>query len=101
MCDLQGRAVIPGFVQTHVHLCQVLFRGRADDLALLDWLRTRIWPYEAAHDEESTYLSALLGCMELRAGGVTSVCVMESSAMPPLRPRPWRKPAFGVSLGRP
>ena len=78
VCDLQGRAVIPGFVQTHVHLCQVLFRGRADDLALLDWLRTRIWPYEAAHDEESTYLSALLGCMELLAGGVTSVCVMES-----------------------
>ena len=76
--DLQSRAVIPGFVQTHVHLCQVLFRGRADDLALLDWLRTRIWPYEAAHDEDSTYLSALLGCMELLAGGATSVCVMES-----------------------
>lgn len=78
IADLHGRAVIPGFVQTHVHLCQVLFRGRADDLALLDWLRTRIWPYEAAHDEESTYLSAMLGCMELLAGGVTSVCVMES-----------------------
>lgn len=76
--DLHGRTVIPGFVQSHVHLCQVLFRGRADDLALLDWLRTRIWPYEAAHDEDSTYLSALLGCMELLAGGVTSVCVMES-----------------------
>lgn len=76
--DLHGRAVIPGFVQTHVHFCQVLFRGRADDLALLDWLRTRIWPYEAAHDEESTYLSAMLGCLELLAGGVTSVCVMES-----------------------
>ncbi len=76
--DLHDRVVIPGFVQTHVHLCQVLFRGRADDLALLDWLRTRIWPYEASHDEESTYLSALLGCMELLAGGATSVCVMES-----------------------
>jgi 5-methylthioadenosine/S-adenosylhomocysteine deaminase len=76
--DLEGRAVIPGFVQTHVHFCQVLFRGLGDDLSLLDWLRTRIWPYEAAHDEDSTYLSALLGSMELLAGGVTSVCVMES-----------------------
>ena len=37
--DLHGKAVIPGFVQTHVHFCQVLFRGLADDLALLDWLR--------------------------------------------------------------
>lgn len=76
--DLHGKAVIPGFVQTHVHFCQVLFRGLADDLALLDWLRTKIWPYEAAHDEDSTYLSALLGSLELLAGGVTTVCVMES-----------------------
>ena len=31
--------LIPGFVQTHVHLCQTLFRGMADDLELLDWLK--------------------------------------------------------------
>lgn len=76
--DLQGKTVIPGFVQTHVHLCQVLFRGLADDLALFDWLKKRIWPLEAVHDWESTYYSALLGCMEMLAGGVTSACVMES-----------------------
>ncbi|MEK7249463.1 MAG: N-ethylammeline chlorohydrolase, partial [Bacteroidota bacterium] len=29
---------IPGFIQTHIHLCQTLFRGLADDLELLDWL---------------------------------------------------------------
>ncbi len=76
--DLSGRLVIPGFVQTHVHFCQVMLRGTADDMALLDWLRTRIWPLEAAHDEESTYLSALLAGTELLAGGVTCVCIMES-----------------------
>ena len=41
-------------------------------------LKKRIWPLEASHDEESTYLSALLGCMELLASGVTTVCVMDS-----------------------
>lgn len=76
--DLNGRTVIPGFVQTHVHFCQVLFRGLADDLALLPWLRTKIWPLEASHNEASTYLSAMLGGIELLAGGVTTVCVMES-----------------------
>ena len=50
--DAHGCAVIPGFVQAHVHLCQALFRGMADDLPLLEWLRTRIWPLEAAHDED-------------------------------------------------
>ncbi len=37
--DATGRTVIPGFVQTHIHLCQTLFRGKADDLELLDWLK--------------------------------------------------------------
>ena len=36
--------LVPGFVQTHIHLCQVLFRGLADDLLLLDWLQQRIFP---------------------------------------------------------
>ncbi|HYU80390.1 MAG TPA: amidohydrolase family protein, partial [Vicinamibacterales bacterium] len=44
-----GNFVLPGFIQTHLHLCQTLFRGYADDLALLDWLKMRIWPMEAAH----------------------------------------------------
>ncbi|HET6961516.1 MAG TPA: N-ethylammeline chlorohydrolase, partial [Terriglobia bacterium] len=42
--DATGKIVLPGFVQTHVHLCQTLMRGAADDLALLGWLKQRIWP---------------------------------------------------------
>ena len=47
--DARGAYLLPGFIQTHIHLCQTLFRGYADDLALLDWLKTRVWPMEAAH----------------------------------------------------
>ena len=32
--DAGGDWVLPGFVQTHVHLCQTVFRGLADDLPL-------------------------------------------------------------------
>lgn len=74
--DCRGRVLIPGLVQTHVHLVQVLFRGQADDLALLDWLRKKIWPLEAAHDSESIYYSALLGISELLRGGTTSIIDM-------------------------
>src|ERR1044072_4960056 len=63
--DARGCAVLPGFVQTHVHLCQTLFRGAADDLALLDWLKRRVWPMEAAHDAASLRASAQLGVAEL------------------------------------
>jgi 5-methylthioadenosine/S-adenosylhomocysteine deaminase len=76
--DGRGKVLLPGFVQTHIHLCQTLFRGRADDLELMDWLRTRIWPLEAAHDEESVYYSALLGIGELISSGTTTVLDMET-----------------------
>ncbi len=55
----------PGFVQTHIHLCQTLFRGGADDLELIDWLKLRVWPMEAARTPESLYASARLGIAEL------------------------------------
>lgn len=73
-----GRVLLPGFVQTHVHLCQTLFRGRADDLELIDWLRQRIWPLEAAHNEESVYYSAMLGIGELLRSGTTTILDMET-----------------------
>ncbi|HET6647882.1 MAG TPA: amidohydrolase family protein, partial [Pyrinomonadaceae bacterium] len=63
--DATGCAVLPGFVQTHIHLCQTLFRGAADDLSLIDWLKKRIWPMEAAHSVESIRASARLGIAEL------------------------------------
>lgn len=76
--DATNRTVIPGFVQTHIHLCQTLFRGKADDLELMDWLRQRIWPLEAAHDEESIYYSAMLGIGELLESGTTTIVDMET-----------------------
>ncbi|MFC7440408.1 5'-deoxyadenosine deaminase [Laceyella putida] len=76
--DATHRIVIPGFIQTHIHLCQTLFRGQADDLELLDWLKKRVWPLEAAHDGESLYYSALLGIGELIQGGTTCIVDMET-----------------------
>lgn len=76
--DASGRVLLPGFVQTHVHLCQTLFRGAADDLALIDWLKQRIWPMEAAHTVESLRLSAQLGIAELIRGGTTCALTMET-----------------------
>src|ERR1044071_3551506 len=59
--DGSGLVAIPGLIQTHLHLCQTLFRSLADDVALLDWLQRFIWPLEAAHTPETLYASAALG----------------------------------------
>ena len=76
--DAAGCAVLPGFVQTHIHLCQTLFRGSADDLSLIDWLKKRVWPMEAAHTPESLRASAELGIAELIKGGTTCALTMET-----------------------
>ncbi len=73
--DAGGQALIPGFVQTHIHLCQTLMRNMADDMVLIDWLRKRIWPYEAALAPEELRASADLGLAELVLGGTT--CLLD------------------------
>ena len=76
--DASGCVVLPGFVQTHIHLCQTLFRGSADDLSLIDWLKKRIWPMEAAHSVSSLRASARLGIAELIKSGTTCALTMET-----------------------
>lgn len=76
--DATGLTLIPGLIQTHIHLCQTLFRGLADDLELLDWLKQRIWPLEAGHDAESLSVSAYMGLAELLRGGTTTIVDMET-----------------------
>ena len=76
--DCRGLVVLPGLIQAHIHLCQTLFRGLADDLSLEAWLEKRIWPLEAAHTDTSIHASAMLGAAELLLGGTTAILDMET-----------------------
>ncbi len=76
--DAKKLVAIPGFVQTHIHSCQTLFRGLADDLQLLDWLKKKIMPFEYAHNEKSMYASTMLGVTELIRSGTTTILDMGS-----------------------
>ena len=73
---LDNLTMIPGFIQTHIHLCQTLFRGLADDLELLDWLGKRIFPFENSHNPSSLRASTKLGIAELQKGGTTTIVDM-------------------------
>ncbi len=76
--DARGGYVLPGLIQTHIHLCQTLFRGFADDLPLMDWLRKRVWPMEAAHTPASLRAATRLATTELLCSGTTTVLTMET-----------------------
>ena len=71
--DARGRLVIPGLVNAHTHLYQVLLRGVWDDLPLLPWLG-RIYQVGEVLEPEDCYLGALLGSLESIGSGVTTVC---------------------------
>lgn len=70
--DGQGKILMPGLINTHVHLSQQLGRGIADDVDLLTWLRERIWPYESSFDYEDSLISSTACCVEMIKTGVTT-----------------------------
>jgi len=74
--DCTGCYLLPGLIQTHVHLVQTIFRGLAEDLGLMAWLRRFIWPLEAAHDEASVRACVRLGLGELVTTGTTTILDM-------------------------
>ncbi len=73
--DATGMLLLPGFVQAHIHLCQSLLRGQADDLPLMDWLDT-ITSLEFRHTPETLYASARIGLAEMIKSGTTSIIDM-------------------------
>jgi 5-methylthioadenosine/S-adenosylhomocysteine deaminase len=72
----KGLVAIPGLVQAHVHTCQSLTRAQADDMELLDWLESKIWPWEGAMNATDLRNAGRLAMAELLLGGTTSILDM-------------------------
>jgi cytosine/adenosine deaminase-related metal-dependent hydrolase len=70
--DCSGEVVIPGLVDTHVHLAQALLRGCADDRALIEWLTERVWVLQGNFTPEDGRASAALCIAEMLRGGTTT-----------------------------
>ncbi|HZX31175.1 MAG TPA: TRZ/ATZ family hydrolase [Rhodocyclaceae bacterium] len=69
---LSDHIVIPGLINLHTHAAMTLLRGYADDLPLMEWLQTRIWPAEAAHvSPQFVRDGTRLACAEMLKGGIT------------------------------
>lgn len=77
--DAHNKVVIPGFVDTHLHLYQTLLKGVGDDLELIDWLQAIIFSTAVHFAQESYYYGALLGYIELTKSGCT--CVVDNSPL--------------------
>lgn len=69
----KDRVLLPGLINGHTHTSMVLFRGMADDLALMPWLRNYIFPMEGQFvDPEFIEAGMKLACLEMIKGGTTT-----------------------------
>jgi 5-methylthioadenosine/S-adenosylhomocysteine deaminase len=75
--DATGRVVMPGLINTHTHAPMVLYRGLADDLALMDWLQKYIFPAEAKTvSPEFVRVGTRLAALEMIRSGTTTYADM-------------------------
>ena len=97
--DLSGRIVIPGLIQSHMHVTQSLFRGLADEMELMDWRSgvTAFIDMGTAHCQDAIFetmrdvgMRGLFGKCMLDLGGTdvpaalmedTETCLRESERL--------------------
>ena len=75
--DARGQIVMPGLINAHTHAPMVLFRGLADDLALMDWLNNYIFPAEARTvSPDFVRIGTRLAALEMITSGTTTFADM-------------------------
>lgn len=75
--DARDQVVLPGLINTHTHAPMVMYRGLADDLALMDWLQKYIFPAEAKTvSPEMVRIGTRLAALEMIESGTTTYADM-------------------------
>ncbi|MDR3565857.1 MAG: amidohydrolase [Negativicutes bacterium] len=74
--DCTNKLILPGLVNTHTHAAMTLFRSYADDMALMDWLQTKIWPAEANLTGDDVHWGTMLAIAEMIKTGTTTFADM-------------------------
>lgn len=74
--DCTDMLAIPGLINAHTHAAMTLFRSYADDMLLMDWLKSKIWPAEANLTDEDVYWGTLLAVAEMLRSGTTAFADM-------------------------
>ena len=71
--DCTGKAVLPGFVDSHTHLFQSLGRGLGEGMSLYPWLSDFMWPYARQISREQAWAGIRLTALEAARAGTTAV----------------------------
>ncbi|MCP4152363.1 MAG: amidohydrolase family protein [bacterium] len=70
------KLVFPGFIQSHIHLCQTQHRNLAEQMPLIQWLKQEIWPYEGNLTAKTMGQTVMMSLKEILSSGTTAVLDM-------------------------
>lgn len=70
--NCEGNLLMPGFKDAHAHTAMIFARSAADDLPLLEWLTTTIFPMEAKFQDDDIYHLTKVGILEYLTSGITA-----------------------------
>ena len=70
--DAKGMLVIPGLINAHTHIYQILYKGLGDDASLSDWLKKCVYPMSLELQGRDCYHAAMLTAVEMIKGGATT-----------------------------
>ena len=69
--DGRGMTALPPLINGHTHAAMTLLRGYADDMGLMEWLQTKIWPFEGRLTKDDVLAGSRLACLEMIKSGAT------------------------------
>lgn len=71
LIDANNMIVMPGLINTHMHMGMSIFRNTNDGLDLMHWINDKILPIEDKMTGEDMYYTTLLTCIEMIKTGST------------------------------
>jgi 5-methylthioadenosine/S-adenosylhomocysteine deaminase len=69
--DAKGKAVLPGFVDAHVHTSNTLIRGEGQDVPEIEWMLKTQAPFGPHHKPGHRLIGNALGVLEAVKSGTT------------------------------
>jgi 5-methylthioadenosine/S-adenosylhomocysteine deaminase len=71
--DCQGMMLLPGLINAHNHVVELVIRGLGKDLNTEEWMKAYVYPINKGLSDEDYYAATLLGCADMLRNGSTSV----------------------------
>jgi 5-methylthioadenosine/S-adenosylhomocysteine deaminase len=80
--DAKGKAVLPGFVDVHIHTSGTITRGQGQDVPEIEWMLKTMGPFGKYTKPEHSIAGSKLGVLEGLKSGVTTFGEIGGNTIP-------------------